>query len=214
MEIKVCGLKFLDNIKEVAKFKINYLGFVCFAGSKRYVDIEKWEELAFGINDKNIAKVMVCVNPTLDYIENYFKVTKFDYIQLHGNEDANFCKEVKNIFKVKIIKAFSVDNVFDFDLCSVYQHYCDLFIFDTKCESFGGSGKMFNWDLLDKYKLSTNYLLSGGLNPENIELAFKRVNSLKASIGLDVNSGFESKPGYKDIKKLEVLFNEKENYGF
>lgn len=214
MEIKVCGLKFIDNLEAVSKLKANYLGFICFEGSKRNVDIERLKDLTFSIEGFSTPKVMVCVNPGMWFIENYFKICKFDYIQLHGDEEPSVCKEIKDAFDVKVIKAFSVDNKFDLKSCEVYQDACDLFIFDTKCDSFGGSGKVFNWSVLEAYNLNTKYLLSGGINPDNMKKAFEHVSSKEACIGLDVNSGFEIEPGVKDIEKLKILFEKKDSYGF
>jgi len=125
---------------------------------------------------------------------------KLQYVQLHGNETIEYCKKISQK-KIKIIKAFSVDNNFDFKTTCKYQLFCDYFIFDTKGESYGGNGIKFNWDVLENYKGETQFLLSGGISPSDLD-AIKNYNH-KMFAGIDINSGFEIEAGVKNILEIE-----------
>ena len=122
-----------------------------------------------------------------------------DYIQFHGNEDVGFCQQASGNFK--IIKAFRVDEKFDFEQTKHYEDFCKYFLFDTNTKSYGGSGKKFNWDILHKYNGNIPFILSGGIQPEDYQI-IKEVNH-PGFAGIDLNSGFELSPGIKDIKKLK-----------
>lgn len=142
---KVCGLR--DNIVEVAALQPDYIGFIFYAKSPRYVG-ENFvlPELA----NSKINKVGVFVNESLDIVHNTLVNYQLDYVQLHGNESPEFCE---NLIKknVKIIKAFHVDETFDFGYLKAYELVTDYFLFDTKTNKYGGSGKSFNWNILKKY---------------------------------------------------------------
>ncbi len=112
-----------------------------------------------------------------------------------------YCEELKQV--VKVIKVFLVDNSFDFLITNSYQASCEYFLFDTKSESLGGSGKRFDWSLLNKYKSNTPFFLSGGLSPDNIEEAINLDHP--SFFAVDVNSGVEVSYGMKDISKIKNL---------
>lgn len=196
MKLKVCGLKQPENINEVAGLQPDYMGFICYAPSPRYIAGLTLGMLA-GL-PADIIKTAVFVNETEDIIGSLINAFGFDALQLHGNESPEFC----SIFKgsVQVIKAFGVDDGFDFGRLDAYVGHVDLFLFDTKTPGHGGSGKTFNWQLLNNYKLDVPFFLSGGIGPENLE-EIKDIEHPQF-YGVDLNSRFETAPGMKDIEKL------------
>jgi phosphoribosylanthranilate isomerase len=201
MKIKVCGLKYTDNIKAVEALKPDYMGLIFYEKSPRFVN---------GLNENflddipaDIIKTGVFVDEHADAISKLIYKYKLDAIQLHGSEDPEFC----NLFKheVQVVKAFGVNEDFDFSQLKAYQNNVDFFLFDTKTAVHGGSGKTFDWNILKKYDLSIPFFLSGGLSLENIE-EVKQIDH-PMLYGVDLNSRFEVSPGMKDINKLTQAFN-------
>ncbi|MDB5087169.1 MAG: N-(5-phosphoribosyl)anthranilate isomerase [Mucilaginibacter sp.] len=201
MKIKVCGLRDPENIKAVAALEPDYMGFIFYDRSPRFVDelpVEVLEAIPHTIN-----KVAVFVNESAETINKLIDKYNFDFIQLHGDESPAFCNSFRD--KAIVIKAFGVNNDFDFKLLDKYKNKADLFLFDTKTENHGGSGITFDWNILDKYELDIPFFLSGGISPDNIE-EVKYINHPKF-YGVDLNSKFEVSPGLKSIEKLEKAFN-------
>ena len=201
MKIKICGLKYEDNLNAIKAFKPDFVGFVFYEKSKRFVGLEN-EVLAFYSNEIN--KVGVFVNQSIEIVEHIANKYSFKYLQLHGDETPNYCEELKNK-GFTIIKAFGVDDEFDFSTLSEYDLKVDYFLFDTKTKDYGGSGKVFDWNILDKYHLTTPFFLSGGIGVENIDDILKISHSLLFAI--DVNSKFEIEPGLKDLDKSRQVIN-------
>jgi len=206
IKVKVCGMKFPDNINQLSDLQIDYIGFIFYEKSKRFVG-DLLEQFSLETFLKSIKKVGVFVNSSFDTILNANLKYHFDYIQLHGNESPEFCEQLFN-GGFKIIKAFQISGEFDFFTCKAYENVCDYFLFDTKTDKFGGSGQLFDWKLLENYKLDTKFFLSGGISIENME----QIHSFSHSRlhALDLNSKFELSAGLKDISKLR-LFLEKIN---
>ena len=205
MKLKVCGLKYKDNIEQVAAVQPDYLGFIFYDKSKRYVG----EDFQMPEVSSDIVKVGVFVNAAIEYVIG--KILKFDLklIQLHGDEGVEYCENLADMLSlnertkpVKIMKAFGVDESFDFNVLVAYQECCDYFLFDTKTKNYGGSGKQFDWKVLDKYNLSTPYFLSGGIGLGEIDKVLKLKSKVYA---IDVNSQFEIEPGLKDVEKVKSL---------
>jgi phosphoribosylanthranilate isomerase len=144
------------------------------------------------------------VNATAAYILEMYKKYELDYVQLHGEELPDFCKNLKHK-GVNIIKAFSVDENFNFGKLQNYKPYCDFFLFDTKGEQRGGNGTTFDWSILDKYDNEKPFFLAGGIDLENAHNALE-IKGLKIH-SLDVNSKFEISPALKDIDKIEELMS-------
>ena len=134
-------------------------------------------------------------------VTNIVESLSLKYVQLHGDEDVNYCNQIQK--KCKVIKAFRVDKEINIDLIRKYYNCCDLILFDTFTKKYGGSGKKFDWDLLMNSEIEKNFILSGGINFDDIE----KINYLKSKssffYGVDINSKFEFTPGKKDIKKIE-----------
>ena len=201
MKIKVCGMRDADNIKAVAALNPDYLGFIFYDKSPRFVGNLPAEALAD--TPSTINKVAVFVNESLENISTLVDKYNFDFIQLHGDETPDFCKALRN--EAIVIKAFGVNSEFDFKQLDKYKNKVDLFLFDTKTDSHGGSGQTFDWNILDKYDLEVPFFVSGGLGPDNIEDALK-IDHPKF-YGVDLNSKFEISPALKNIDKLEKAFS-------
>lgn len=191
------------NLAELIELKPDFIGFIFYDKSPRYVGDLLDENLVRSIS-KPIKKVGVFVNSNPDYILRIAKKYDLQYVQLHGRETPDFCRNLKSR-GVNVIKAFSIDEAFNFASLNNYKPHCDYFLFDAKGTDPGGNGVAFDWDILKRYQDSEKpFFLSGGLSLENIA----QVNELGIKIyGLDVNSKFETAPAVKDIEKLRQLIN-------
>jgi phosphoribosylanthranilate isomerase len=208
IKVKVCGLSDPSNVKEIAGIRPDFMGFIFYRGSARYVG-EKYDPLLFKIVPSGIFKVGVFLNEKNNKILEISEKEGIDFIQLHGNETARNCAELKSA-GLKIIKAFSIDNDFDFNTVKVYLPFCEYFLFDTKHEKFGGSGKKFNWSKLEEYKSDRQFFLSGGIGPG--DTAFAEYLFDKGLFGLDINSRFEASPGIKDVGLVDEFIKTIQNY--
>jgi len=204
MKIKVCGMRQQGNIEELVALQPNFIGFIFYEKSPRFVGEELNEEYIRSIPG-NIKKVGVFVNASPGYILSTVKKYDLQYAQLHGNEMPDICRSIRQK-GVNVIKAFSIDEKFNFAMLNNYKSFCDLFLFDTKGANPGGNGTPFDWKLLKKYDNEKPFLLSGGIGIENVEEIIALSKTLPI-YGIDVNSQFETEPGVKDIAKLEELFN-------
>ncbi len=200
MKLKVCGMKYKDNLLEVASLMPDYLGFIFYKASKRYMNETLDPEVVNQLPD-SIQRVGVFVDESTEEILKQAKRYGLSLVQLHGNETPEQCAELRAA-GLKVIKVFGVGEDFDFDLLKPYREVADYFLFDTKSPEHGGTGKRFNWDVLKNYKENIPLFLSGGIGPEHIE----EIKKLSIPIfALDVNSKFEVEPGVKDIEKLKEL---------
>jgi len=200
MKIKVCGLRDAENIKAVSALGPDYMGFIFYNKSARFVG-----NIAAEILDAipaHINKTAVFVDENAKTISALIDKYNFDFVQLHGNETPAFCKSLRD--QAVVIKAFGVNKNFDFSQLTKYKNKVDLFLFDTKTDLHGGSGKSFDWSILDKYDMEIPFLLSGGLGLDNLEEVKKMTHP--QFYGVDLNSKFETSPGVKDIEKLAQAF--------
>jgi phosphoribosylanthranilate isomerase len=204
MKIKVCGLRQQDNIEKVVALQPNFIGFIFYEKSPRFAGEELSEEYIKSI-PQNIRKVGVFVNANPGHILNMVKKYDLQYVQLHGNEMPDICRSIRQK-GVNVIKAFSIDEQFNFGMLNNYKSFCDLFLFDTKGDNPGGNGIAFDWKLLKKYDNEKPFLLSGGIDLDNIDKIIA-LSKILPIYGIDVNSKFETEPGIKDIGKLEELFS-------
>lgn len=200
LKLKVCGMKYAGNLAEIALIKPEFLGFIFYENSPRYMAESLIAENLNTLPD-SIQKVGVFVNASYQFILEMTKRYELDLVQLHGGEEVDFCFRLKAA-GIKIIKVFHVDNAIDLDLLKTFQQVADYFLFDTKSKLYGGTGTEFNWQALDQYNLATPYFLSGGVGLDNIE-NLKQLTVLPYA--LDVNSKFEIKPGFKNVKTVRQL---------
>ena len=202
VKIKVCGMKYASNINAVAALMPDYLGFIFYPKSKRFVGLDFDRSDLTSLNP-SIQKVAVFVNAYLNEVTEFSNIYGIKFVQLHGDETPEFCSDLrKNNFKV--IKAFGIDEDFDFSALEAYKESVDYFLFDTKTPEHGGSGRTFNWQVLDQYKLAVPFFLSGGLSLANIS-DLKSIQHPQL-FGVDLNSKFEVEPGVKNTELLAEAF--------
>ena len=205
MKIKICGLKFESNILGLSKLEPDYMGFIFWEKSKRLV-IGSTPNLS----QTKIKKTGVFVNADFEKIKDKVRVHKLEAIQLHGLESPEFCEKIKNL-GVEIIKAFSIDENFNFNVLEKYELCSDYFLFDTKGKSPGGNGISFDWEILRNYKYEKKFFLSGGISIESIN-AIKKIKKLSLPLFcVDINSRFELNPGEKNIELIKSFKNSLEN---
>ncbi|WP_247237970.1 phosphoribosylanthranilate isomerase [Telluribacter sp. SYSU D00476] len=202
MKIKVCGMREKANIEQLVSLQPDFIGFIFYDKSPRYIGEELDEEFVRSI-PKSIKKVGVFVNANPGYIQTMVKRFDLQYVQLHGNELPDICRIIRQK-GVNIIKAFQVDENFNFAMLNNYKPFCDMFLFDTKGANFGGNGTTFDWSLLRKYDNEKPFLLSGGISLDNIEQVIELSRSQRI-YGIDINSQFEREAGLKDIDRVQQL---------
>ncbi|MFP4504036.1 MAG: phosphoribosylanthranilate isomerase [Cyclobacteriaceae bacterium] len=202
IKLKVCGMKFFHNMLKVAQLKPDYLGFIFYEKSRRYMpDTLKPEDLAK--LPRRMKKVGVFVNASSEEMIKQAKTYRLNLLQLHGDESPEQCRELKQAGQ-QIIKVFSIgqDN-FDFSQLNSYKPHVQYFLFDTKGKERGGNGETFDWSQLRRYDQEVPFFLSGGISLDNVallkEMSFFNIHAL------DVNSRFELEPGIKDLDLLQKL---------
>lgn len=202
IQIKICGMKFPENISDIALLQPDYMGFIFYEKSPR-----NFENTIPNL-PKSIKKVGVFVNASLEEIEEKVLRYELDFVQLHGDESPEFCALIENKL-AKVIKAFSIDKDFNFNQLHYYINKCTYFLFDTKGTNYGGNGITFNWSVLEDYHLDKPYFLSGGIGTENIKpvKSFLAKEYSKNCIAIDCNSKLEIASGLKSTKKTKQLIN-------
>jgi len=190
------------NIKALEKLDIDWMGFIFYSGSPRYVP--ERDEFCSAIQSCAKIKVGVFVNEETAEILRKFAAYQLNYVQLHGDETPDFCRRLRDA-GCSVIKAFSVSSEKDLQQTAEYEPFVDYFLFDAKGSERGGMGKRFDWSILEAYKGKVPFLLSGGIALEHI--ADLREFQHARMAGIDLNSRFELSPGLKDIVKLERFIN-------
>jgi phosphoribosylanthranilate isomerase len=194
LKIKVCGMRDAENIHQLVTLPIDYIGFIFYAKSARFVSGKPEVSIP-----SSIKKVGVFVNSSKEEITAKIKEFDLQVVQLHGDESPEFCQEIKDL-DVETFKAFGIDEEFDWESIEAYENKVDYFLFDTKSKQYGGTGQTFNWEKLKDYPYNTPYWLSGGISLENIEEAANFEDDRLC--GLDLNSKFEIEPALKNIHSL------------
>jgi len=203
VRIKICGMKYPDNMLEVGSLLPDYMGFIFWEKSTRYFD---------GIMPdlpKSIQKVGVFVNALPSEILEKIEKYNLQAIQLHGQESVEFCADLKNKIgnHIQIIKVFSVNEDFDFDVLEPFEDVCDYFLFDTKGKLPGGNGIAFDWKVLKKYPSAKPFFLSGGIGINEMEAVNEILKTNLPIYAIDVNSKFEIEPGLKNVQLCKDAIN-------
>ena len=198
MKLKVCGMREVKNIKSVLALKPDLMGFIFYPKSKRFVDALSLEDIDFGTTQK----VGVFVNEKLNSLTEKVKKFDLDYVQLHGDESPSYLAAVKYL-GVKVIKVFRILDQLPIDQILAFEQEADYFLYDTLSLEYGGSGKNFQWNILNESPSSKPFWLSGGVSIESLK-ALGLIDH-PGLIGIDVNSKFESHPGMKKIELLRAL---------
>ena len=199
-------MKHPQNINDLTALNPDFIGFIFYEKSPRYV--ETWHAASL---PKHIKKVGVFVNETAEKILKTVQQYGLDVIQLHGAETPEFCKSLKQkIQDIKITKAINIENVLDIEKTKMYDSdCCDYFLFDTKTHLHGGSGQKFEWWMLDWYDGDIPFFLSGGISIDDAG----KIKNIHHDLlyGIDINSKFEIEPGLKDIEKVKNLITQLKN---
>ena len=213
-QLKVCGLTKMDQIQELISMNVDFLGFIFYEKSPRFVLNHLSLEGISAINHQG--KVGVFVNETIEKIAEISEKAKLNFIQLHGDEDEEFILSLSQRLSkdVKIIKVFRVGTQ-NLKLETWNLEQIDYFLFDTDSKAFGGTGQTFDWQILNEIEIPKPYFLSGGISLENIKNLqnFVKVNmrenktltKLNTPFALDINSKFETEPGSKDLEKIKTF---------
>jgi len=227
MKLKVCGMKYVENIEQIVGLKPDYLGFIFYEKSKR-----NFEGIIPEFS-KSIKKTGVFVNEYIEIIISLVEEYRLDAIQLHGDESLEYVADLKNQLKerrtlfldenkqikkkknkhyiseneVELIKVFGIKDDFNFDYLKPYLEVVDFFLFDTKGKERGGNGTKFDWSILKKYPFRKPFFLSGGIGLEDVEAVQEIIKSNLPIYALDINSKFELKPGLKNINEVKNFKN-------
>ena len=217
-QLKVCGLTKMDQIQELISLNTDFLGFIFYEKSPRFVLNHLSLKEILEINHQG--KVGVFVNETIEKIAEISEKAKLNFIQLHGNEDEEFILKLRKFIgeNIKIIKVIRIGNQsFDELQKTINQQpsTVNYFLFDTDSKAFGGTGKSFDWQILNEIEIPIPYFLSGGISLENIKNLqnFVKVNmrenktltKLNTPFALDINSKFEIEPGIKVLEKIKTF---------
>jgi len=197
MKIKICGMTSPLNLEEVCALKPDFVGFIFYPGSKRFVG-ESADPALFQIPGPGIRKVGVFVNESVSYVIKAFGSKDLHMIQLHGDESPDYCSKLSKE-GIPVVKALDVQT--DLTLLEEYREQVDYFLFDTTGPGYGGTGQKFDWDLLRKIPSDLHFLLGGGIGPGDAGVI--QDMDYTGLLGVDLNSRFELSPGVKDVKKLK-----------
>jgi len=203
-KVKICGMRESLNISAVAALNPDYIGFIFYFKSPRFVgDLDESEVQS--VRDHGIEPVAVFVDASVESVMEKVSRYGFKCIQLHGHETPETCATLK-AKGLKVLKAFSIAVFSDLKKTSSYEDCCDFFLFDTKTSLLGGSGCQFDWDLLKEYAGRRPFFLSGGIGPEDAE----KVSSFHHPMlfGIDLNSRFETQPALKDAVLLHTFLDQ------
>jgi len=200
MKIKVCGMKVLENIQQLSRLDIDYIGLIFYSKSPRACDPNTINWAA--IKEINKEFVGVFVNASIEDLLSTIEGSPINTLQLHGNESPEYCQELKSK-GYTIIKAFGVGNDFRWQSCKEYLESVDYFLFDTQSKNHGGTGKKFDWEVMKSYPYNKRFLLSGGISLD--DLSTLRELKLNRMLGVDVNSRFEIEPGIKKIDDINIF---------
>ncbi|MBD8687866.1 MULTISPECIES: phosphoribosylanthranilate isomerase [unclassified Rhizobium] len=205
-EIKICGLKSADAIERAVRRGASHLGFIFFEKSPRNIEPDIAGKLADAVRG-SVKIVAVTVDADNDELDEIIHLLKPDMLQLHGHESPERVLNVKALYGLPIIKAFSIRDVDDLAKIDPYIGIADKFLFDAKppagSDLPGGNGVSFDWTLLHSLDEGVDYMLSGGLNKDNIAHALAETGAK----GIDASSGVESAPGVKDLAMIDAFFD-------
>ena len=204
--IKVCGMREAENIRDVERLDVDWMGFIFYAPSPRYIPDDEAHPEA--VRRCVRRKIGVFVDAGTDEITEKISRYGLDGVQLHGRETPDVCRTLRRQ-EVTVIKAFSVATTSDVEQTEAYETCVDYFLFDTPSNAYGGSGQSFDWTLLEAYTGATPFLLSGGIRPDSIGDLFRFTHPRWA--GIDLNSGFETAPAQKDVAALSAFIRQIRN---
>lgn len=199
-------MKYAANIALLSPLKPDFMGFIFYKKSPRYVHGLLPPAVVSDI-PKPIKKTGVFVNATQEEILAMADLYQLDAIQLHGQESPTLCQDLKDLGYI-VLKAFHLKNENDMAATSPYEGACDFFLFDTPSSAHGGTGQKFSWQLLEAYQGTCPYFLSGGIGPDDAK-TLKNLSTIQP-MGIDINSRFEREPGLKNIGAIQTFIEQLE----
>lgn len=206
MRIKVCGMTKAEQVLQLDELGVEFAGFIFYPKSPRYVLSHMSKEQLKKLKGRHINKVGVFVNTPVEEVLQLVDACGLYLVQLHGDENPRYCEQVANY--VTVVKAFRLREGEDILWrAKDYQDAADMFLFDTEGAGYGGTGKKFNWDILKGGNVRKPFFLSGGIQPEDVDLlkAFENETVAKDLFAVDINSKFELAPGLKDMEKIKTF---------
>lgn len=204
MQIKICGMRDSDNIAQISALKPDWMGFIFYPASKRYVGID-FKKNALPKKETGIQPVAVFVDALESEVWDILNRYEVRTVQFHGQESPSYCSQFKES-GIRVIKAFGIFPEFKWENLVLYQNVCDYFLFDTKTKGFGGSGVSFEWSQLGNYLLKVPFFLSGGIGPADAGTILSLHHPALA--GIDLNSRFEKDTALKDMDLLYRFLQE------
>lgn len=181
----------------------DWMGLIFYSKSSRYVS----EDSSDSIQKAEVPKVGVFVNESIEFVLNKVDEFNLSAIQLHGEESPEYVRELKLKTGKKLWKVISVGETIDWETLRDYVGLIEYFLFDTATAQYGGSGKRFNWQVLEKYPFEKGFILSGGLDEESAPEILALAGKMPQLVGVDLNSKFEDAPALKNIEKLKSFSN-------
>ncbi|WP_026955650.1 phosphoribosylanthranilate isomerase [Algoriphagus vanfongensis] len=200
MNLKVCGMREPENIRQLEEeIRPDWMGLIFYSKSPRFVE----DSAAEAMSDVTLPKVGVFVNESISFILD--KIEKFGLaaVQLHGSESPEFVRELKLKTDKKLWKVVSVADQIDWEQLREYVGLVEYFLFDTATKGHGGSGRQFDWKVLESYPFELPFILSGGVDEDSVEELIRFAEKAPQLKGIDLNSKFEDAPGLKNIEKLK-----------
>jgi len=202
--VKICGLSTPETLDAALEAGADMVGFMFFPASPRHLNLGTARELAARVKGR-AKKVAVSVDADDAALENYIEAVRPDLLQLHGKETVARIRDIKAKFGVPVMKVIAVATAADLAAVAGYAGVADQILFDAKAPKDatrpGGLGTPFDWHLLENLKLAVPFIVSGGINAENVAEAAR----ITGASGVDVSSGVESAPGKKDIALIRAF---------
>ena len=202
-KVKICGITNLEDARFAAGAMADYIGFIFYDKSERYIEPAKAGAIINWLG--GLETVAVFVNSALDDVNRIVTETGVNLVQLHGKESPEYCRMIdKPVVKAIHIRSGVAGEELQSEIDS-YEDVVEYYLFDTKVPGkWGGSGEVFNWDIISELEVNKPFFLSGGLKSSNINSAVASVNPY----AVDLSSGVEKAPGLKDFDKIENFFDE------
>ncbi|MEI8073473.1 MAG: phosphoribosylanthranilate isomerase [Bacteroidota bacterium] len=208
MRIKVCGMTRPEQVMQLDEMGVEFAGFIFYPKSPRYVFSHMSKEQLKKLKGQQINKVGVFVNTPAEEVLQMVDLCGLYLVQLHGDESPRYCEKISNY--VTVVKAFRMrDGENILWRAKDYQDVCDMFLFDTEGAGYGGTGKKFNWNVLKGENVRKPFFLSGGIQPEDVDLLkdFSKESVAKDLFAVDINSKFEVAAGLKSMDKVKAFVN-------
>jgi phosphoribosylanthranilate isomerase len=205
MQTKVCGITNIEQAQALDVMGVDYIGFIFYAPSKRYVLNKLTLESLASFVPATAKKVGVFVNEPIESVLKIVAEAKLDMVQLHGDEDLNYCEQVKAA--IPVIKVFRVGALVP--KMEGFENVANYFLFDTDSALYGGTGNHFNWEIIKNHSIALPFFLSGGIGPNDIKglEVMKTTKAGKQLLAVDLNSQFETAPGIKDLEKVKTFIH-------